>query len=139
QGWGGGVVGGGRGVGGSACRSYLARWRSLADAVGGAAPGAPLSGPDTGAYSTLTYTPDPDTGVSWTERFAGDEGGSGRIADITQHYYVGADPGETTAQQAIANMLSPEWVTGTAAGAHPAGTTHTPHPCLPPHHLTPVT
>jgi hypothetical protein len=127
------------GVPGSAYRSYLARWRNFAHAVGGAAPGAPLSGPDTGAYSTLTYTPDPDTGVSWTERFAGDEGGSGRIADITQHYYVGASPGETTAQQAIANMLSPEWVTGTAPGTQPARTTYTPYRWLYTNHLAPVT
>ena len=127
------------GVPGSAYRSYLARWRSIADAVGGAAPGAPLSGPDTGAYSTLTYTPDPDTGVSWTERFAADEGGSGRIADITQHYYVGASPGKTTAQQAIANMLSPEWVTGTAPGTQPARTTYTPYRWLYTNHLAPVT
>jgi hypothetical protein len=98
-----------------------------------------LSGPDTGAYSTLTYTPDPDAGVSWTERFAGDEGGSGRIADITQHYYVGGGPGETTAQQAIANMLSPEWVTGTAAGTQSAGTTYIPYPWLYTNHLAPVT
>jgi hypothetical protein len=127
------------GVPGSAYRSYLAQWRSLAGAVGDAAPGAPLSGPDTGAYDTLTYTPDPDAGVSWTERFARDEGGSGRIADITQHYYVGGGPGETTAQQAIANMLSPEWVTGTAAGTQPTGTTYIPYPWLYANHLAPVT
>jgi len=127
------------GVPGSAYRSYLAQWRSFARAVGDAAPGAPLSGPDTGAYSTLTYTPDPDTGVSWTERFAGDEGGSGRIADITQHFYVGGGPGETTAQQAVANMLSPEWVTGAAAGTQPARTAHTPYRWLYTQHLAPVT
>jgi hypothetical protein len=126
------------GVPGSAYPSYLARWRSLAHAVGDGAPGAPLSGPDTGAYSTLTYTPDPDAGVSWTERFARDEGGTGRIADITQHYYVGASPGKTTAQQAIANMLSPEWVTATAVGAQPAGTTYTPYPWLYTNHLAPI-
>jgi hypothetical protein len=126
------------GVPGSAYRSYLARWRSVAHAVGEAAPGAPLSGPDTGAYSTLTYTPDPDTGVSWTERFARDEG-SGRIADITQHFYVGGSPGDTTAQQAIENMLSPEWVNGTAAGTQPRRTTYTPYPWLYANHLAPVT
>jgi len=127
------------GVPGSAYRSYLARWRSLAHAVGDAAPGAPLSGPDTGAYSTLTYTPHPDAGVSWTERFARDESGSGRIADITQHLYVGGGPGETTAQQAVANMLSPEWVNGTTAGTQPTGTTYTPYPWLYTNHLAPVT
>lgn len=126
------------GVPGSAYRSYLARWRSLAHAVGDAAPGAPLSGPDTGAYSTLTYTPDPDAGVSWTERFAADEGGSGRIADITQHFYVGGSPEETTSQQAIANMLSPEWVTGTAAGTQPTGTTYIPYHWLHSNLLAPV-
>ena len=40
------------GVPGSAYQSYLAHWRNFADAVAGAAPGAPLSGPDAGAYSS---------------------------------------------------------------------------------------
>jgi hypothetical protein len=126
------------GVPGSAYTSYLTSWRSFADAVGDAAPGAPLAGPDTGAYSTLTYTPDPENGVSWTERFAGDERDSGRMADITQHYYVGGDPGKTTAQQAISNMLSPEWVHGTAIGTQPARTTYTPYPWFYANHLAPV-
>jgi len=126
------------GVPGSAYRSYLSYWRGFAGALGEAAPGAPLSGPDTGAYSTLTFTPDPGNGVSWTERFAGDEGNSGRVADITQHYYVGAGPGKTTAQQAISNMLSPEWVTGTAIGTQPRRTTYTPYPWLHANLLAPV-
>ena len=126
------------GVPGSAYPSYLTRWQSFADAVRGAAPGAPVSGPDTGAYSTLTYTPDPDTGVSWTERFASDERDSGRTAEITQHYYVGGDPGKTTAEQAISNMLSPEWANGTAVGTQPARTTYTPYPWLHENHLAPV-
>jgi hypothetical protein len=118
------------GVPGSAYPSFLANWRSFADAVGAAAPGAPLSGPDTGAYGTLTFTPGPANGVSWTERFADDERDSGRIADFTQHYYVGAGPGKTTARQAISNMLSPEWVNGTAIGTQPRRTTYTPYPWL---------
>jgi hypothetical protein len=126
------------GVPGSAYQSYLAHWRNLADAVAGAAPGAPLSGPDAGAYSTLTHTPDPDTGVSWTERLASDERDSGRIAEVTQHYYVGDSPGSTTAQQAISNMLSPEWVNGTAIGTQPTATTYTPYPWLYTNHLAPV-
>jgi hypothetical protein len=126
------------GVPGSAYPSYLTYWQSFADAVGDAAPGAPVSGPDTGAYSTLTYTPDPENGVSWTRRFAGDERDSGRIADITQHYYVGGDPGKTTAEQAIGNMLSPEWENGTAIGTQPAHTTYTPYPWLHANHLAPV-
>ncbi len=47
------------GVPGSAYPSYLTGWRSFAEAVADAAPGVLLSGPDTGAYSTLTYTPRP--------------------------------------------------------------------------------
>jgi hypothetical protein len=126
------------GVPGSAYPSYWAGWQRFARAVGAAAPGAPLIGPDTGAYSPLTYTPDPGTGVSWTERFATDERGSGRVTDITQHYYVGGSPNRTTARQAIRNMLSPEWVTGTAIGSQPAGTTYTPYPWLYTNNLAPV-
>src|SRR5262252_6333318 len=126
------------GVPGSAYPSFLANWQGFADAVGEAAPGAPLSGPDTGAYGTLTFTPDPGSGVSWTERFARDERDSGRIADFTQHYYVGAGPGRTTARQAISNMLSPEWVNGTTIGTQPRRTTYTPYPWLYSNNLAPV-
>ncbi len=126
------------GVPGSAYSSYLATWHSFASAVAQAAPGAPLTGPDTGAYSPMTWTPNPDRGVSWTERFAADERGSGRIADITQHYYVGGGPGKTAARQAISNMLSPEWVDGTAVGSQPQGTTYTPYPWFYENHLAPV-
>jgi hypothetical protein len=126
------------GVPGSAYPSYLAHWRSLAGAVSAAAPGAPMSGPDLGAYTTRTYTPDPDNGVSWAERFARDEKDSGRITEVTQHYYVGDSPGQTTAQQAISNMLSPGWVTGTAIGAQPSGTTYIPYPWLYANNLAPV-
>jgi hypothetical protein len=52
---------------------------------------------------------------------------------------VGGDPGETTAQQAIGNMLSPEWVNGTTPGTQPAGTTYIPYPWLHRHNLAPVT
>ena len=126
------------GVPGSAYASYLAQWRSLAAAVTGAAPGALLSGPDLGAYTRMTYTPDSGSGVSWTEQLARDEKGSGRMAEITQHYYVGDQPGATTAQQAISNMLSPEWVNGTAIGTQPAATTYTPYPWLHANNLAPV-
>ena len=126
------------GVPGSAYPSYLAQWRSFADAVGAAASGAPMSGPDLGAYTKMTYTPDPGSGVSWTERLARDERDSGRMAEVTQHYYVGDSPGETTAQQAISNMLSREWVNGTAIGTQPTGTTYTPYPWLYTNNLAPV-
>jgi len=126
------------GVPGSAYPSYRAGWQRFAGAVAAAAPGAPLAGPDTGAYSPLTYTPDPQTGVSWTQRFAADERDRGRDTGITQHYYVGGGPGRTTARQAIRNMLSPEWVTGTAIGPQPARTTYTPYPWMYTHNLAPV-
>jgi len=126
------------GVPGSAYPSYLAQWRSFADAVTGVASGAPLSGPDLGAYSRKTYTPDPDSGVSWAERLARDELDSGRLAEVTQHYYVGDSPGQTTAQQAISNMLSREWVNGTAIGTQPTNTTYTPYPWLYENNLAPV-
>jgi hypothetical protein len=60
------------------------------------------------------------------------------MAEITQHHYVGAQPNETTAQQAIANMLSPQWVNDLTPGAQPAGTTYTPYPWLYTHILGPV-
>ena len=126
------------GVPGSAYPSYLACWRDLARVVGEAAPGAPLSGPDTGAYAPHTYTPDHETGVSWTERFARDEAGAGRVTDITQHHYAGGDPGETTAGQAIGNMLSAAWVNGTGIGRQPAGTAYYPYPWLHASNLAPV-
>jgi hypothetical protein len=126
------------GVPGSAYPSFLTNWQGFADALGEAAPGAPLSGPDTGAYGTLTFTPDPGNGVSWTERFADDERDSGRVTGFTQHYYVGAGPGKTTARQAISNMLSPEWVNGTTIGTQPKRTTYTPYPWLYSNLLAPV-
>jgi hypothetical protein len=125
-------------VPGSAYPSYLAQWRAIAGAVAKAAPGIPFSGPDTGAFTTLTYSPAPDGGVSWTERLARDERAAGRIAHITQHYYVGGDPRATTAQQAISNMLSHEWVNGTAIGTQPTGTTYIPYPWLYEHNFAPV-
>jgi hypothetical protein len=76
--------------------------------------------------------------VSWTQRFAGDERGSGRVTDVTQHLYVGGDPAKTTAAEAISNMLSPEWVNGTAVGTQPAGTTYTPYPWFFTSHLAAV-
>ncbi|CAG7616161.1 hypothetical protein ACFQI7_01490 [Paenibacillus allorhizosphaerae] len=123
------------GVPGSAYPSYLETWRAFADAIRELAPGAKFSGPDTGDYGTGTFTPDRTTGVSWTQRFAENEANSGRIAEITQHYYVGASPGVSTIKQAIDNMLSPDWVNKTEVGTQSAGTgtavtTYTPYPWL---------
>jgi hypothetical protein len=127
------------GVPGSAYRSYLDRWQTFADAVSAAAPGAPLSGPDTGDYTARTYSPDPGSGRSWTERFTADGPARAPVTDITQHYYAGADPKESTAAQAIGNMLSPEWVTGTLPGSQPAGTSYVPYPWLHRSNLAAVT
>ena len=126
------------GVPGTAYASYLAHWQGFADAVAAAAPGALLSGPDTGAYSTRTFTPDPDTGMSWTEQLVHDERASGRITEVTQHYYVGGEPNAATAQQAIGNMLSSQWANDSSPGAQPGGTTYTPYPWLYTHILGPV-
>ncbi len=127
------------GVPGSAYRSYLDRWQTFADAVTAAAPGAPLSGPDTGDYTTKTYSPDPNSGRSWTERFAADGPARAPVTEITQHYYAGADPRESTAAQAIGNMLSADWVAGTMPGSQPAGTSYVPYPWLHHSNLAPVT
>ena len=115
---------------GSAYPSYLAAWQSFAAAIAAAAPGAVFSGPDTGDWSGMTYTPDPESGVSWTHQFAHDQGIPGQVTNPTQHYYAGGSPGSTTAAQAISNMLSPEWVNGRVPGTQPAGTTYTPYPWL---------
>ena len=126
------------GVPGSAYPSFLTAWRRFTGAARAQAPGAPWSGPDTGAYSEKTFTPNSDNGISWTQQFAADHPGSSEVTDLTQHLYVGGSPGETTAGQAISNMLSPEWVNGTAIGTQPAGTTYTPYPWLYASHLAPV-
>jgi hypothetical protein len=119
---------------GSAYPSYHAQWQSFADAIKAVAPEAPLSGPDTGAYWPKTYYSGPDGRRSWTEQLALDERDSGRIAEVTQHYYVGHEPGDTTAQQAISNMLSPQWVTGTSivwqSDSPESSPKYTPYPWL---------
>jgi hypothetical protein len=123
---------------GSAYPSYLAHWRDFADAVRAAAPGAPISGPDLGAYDTSTFTPDP-TGMSWTRQLASDEQHTGRVAEVSQHHYVGGSAGTTTAAQAISNMLSAQWVTATEIGTDlPPGNPYTPYPWLHANSLAPV-
>ena len=86
--------------------TYLAVWKQFAAAVTNAAPGATFVGPDTGDYEGLTDF----EGKSWTELFANDEKLSGIISAVTQHFYVGGNPGSTTGTEAIHNMLSPDWV-----------------------------
>lgn len=135
---------------GSAYPSYLEDWRKFAAAIQNVVPEARFSGPDTGNYGTrgglpyVTNTPTQADGVSWTEQFADDEGGSGRVKDLTQHLYVGGSPFDTTGPQAIANMLSADWVEQTEIGTQPTGTgsatptAYVPYPWLYTHNLAPV-
>ena len=66
-----------------------------------------MSGPDLGAYSKVTYTPDPDNGMPWTQRLASDEQQSGRVAEVTQHYYVGDPPGKRPLSRRSATCCPP--------------------------------
>ncbi len=145
------------GTAGSAYPSYLSDWKNFASAITGLVSGATFSGPDTGAYNTSTYTPN-SSGVSWTQQFAGDEKSSGTLANATQHHYVGGSTSVTcggtkyslSVQQAIDNMLSPDWVTGTSITAEPHappntcgpgganGLIYTPYPWLYANNLAPV-
>jgi len=133
------------GVPGSAYPSYLADWQAFTGAILESVPAAIFSGPDTGAYTTQTYTPDPSTGVSWTQQFSDDEksalnrNNSPLLAEATQHHYVGGGPGNTTAQQAINNMLSRNWVNDTEISKGPEGPeTYTPYPWIYAHNIEPV-
>ncbi len=133
------------GVPGSAYPSYLADWQAFTGTILEAVPAATFSGPDTGAYTTQTYTPDPATGVSWTQQFADDEknavngSGSPLLVQATQHHYVGGSPGSTTAQQAIDNMLSRNWIMDTEISKGPEGSeTYTPYPWLFTHNIEPL-
>lgn len=130
------------GVLGSAYPSYLADWRRFAAAILELVPRAKFVGPDTAAGGPASYTPNPQTGVSWTEQFARDERDTGILAAATQHHYVGGSPGATTAAQAIDNMLSQEWVEGTAIATQPDGaggtTEYWPYPYLYAQNLEPV-
>lgn len=108
-------------VPGSAYPSFLADWRQFADAILKLLPSAKFSGPDTAVSSRSSFTPDPATGVSWTQRFAADLKSSGFLVEALQHHYVYGRPGSTAADMAIDNMLSPAWVAATSQGTQPAG------------------
>jgi hypothetical protein len=88
--------------------SYLAAWQKFAAAITQAVPEATFSGPDTGG-NLLTGPPDNGPGPTWTTSFALAEAGSGLIARVTQHHYVGEAAGGLTARQGIQTMLSPSW------------------------------
>ncbi|HEV2487659.1 MAG TPA: hypothetical protein VGT08_19220 [Terracidiphilus sp.] len=107
-------------VSGSAYPSYLADWRRFADVIRNAVPDARFSGPDTAVSSTSSFTPDPATGISWTQKFADDLKGSGVLVEALQHHYVWGVPGTTTAREAIDNMLSSAWDDNKSIDTQPA-------------------
>jgi hypothetical protein len=108
------------GVAGSAYPSYFADWRHFADVIRKAVPDAKFSGPDTAVSDTSSFTPDHNTGVSWTQQFAADLKGSGILVEALQHHYVWGSPGSTTAQEAIDDMLSSAWDDDAEKGMQPA-------------------
>jgi hypothetical protein len=108
------------GVPGSAFPSYLADWRHFAAVIHKAVPDAKFSGPETAVSSRSSFTPNPADGVSWTVAFAKDQEGSGLLDEALQHHYVWGGPGDTTAQEAIDDMLSMRWDDGTEIGKQPA-------------------
>lgn len=108
------------GVAGSAYPSYFAEWKKFADAIRKAVPEAKFSGPETAVSETSSFTPNPSTGVSWTEAFARDLKDTGMLAEGLQHHYVWGRPENTTAQEAIDGMLSNAWDDDTAVGKQPA-------------------
>ncbi len=108
------------GVAGSAYPSYLADWRHFASVILNAVPEAKFSAPDTAVSGISSYTPNPSSGVSWTQKFAEDEKGSGILVEALQHHYVWGGPGNTSAQEAIDDMLSSRWDNDTSIGKQPA-------------------
>jgi hypothetical protein len=108
------------GIPGTAYPSYFADWRHFAEVIRKAAPGAKFSGPDTAVSGTSSFTPNASDGVSWTQKFAEDLKGSGMLAEALQHHYVWGLPGNTTAQEAIDDMLSSAWDNDTSIGTQRA-------------------
>jgi hypothetical protein len=105
---------------GSAYPSYLKTWKHLEEVIQQAAPGAKFSGPDTAVSGASSFVPNPTLGVSWTQQFVDDLQSSGVLAEATQHHYVWGVPRNTTAQEAIDNMLSSAWGEDEDQGMQPA-------------------
>ncbi len=118
------------GVPGTAYPSYFADWRHFESVIHAMVPQAKFSGPDTAVSDLSSFTPNPSSGVSWTEQFAIDLKGSGILAEALQHHYVWGSPGNTTAEEAMNDMLSSAWDDDTAVGTQPAnnGGTASFHP-----------
>lgn len=90
--------------------SYLADWRTFADAIRAAVPDARFAGPDTGSDFPVARAADTDyQGESWTRRFADDERTAGILAVVAQHDYVGQLAKGVAAPAAIDAMLSQKW------------------------------
>ena len=98
-------------VSGSAYPSYLHDWNEFAAAILKAAPGAPLTGPDTGSDYPLPGTKDTDyDGESWTQRFAEDEAGLKSLVFVTHYDYPGQGATGVTVATAIDSVLSADGV-----------------------------
>jgi hypothetical protein len=108
------------GIAGSAYASYLADWRHFVEVIHKAVPEATFSGPDTAVSDKSSFTPDRQRGVSWTVAFARDLKPTGLLVEALQHHYVWGGPQNTTAQEAIDDMLSPRWDNDTQKGMQPA-------------------
>lgn len=130
------------GVAGSAYPSYFADWRHFASIIHNAVPDAKFSGPETAVSATSSFTPSPSNGVSWTQKFAEDLKGTGLLVELLQHHYVWGSPGNTTAQEAIDDMLSSAWDNDQSIGMQPARNGGTvefhPYPFVYSHILAPA-
>lgn len=80
--------------------SYLTKWRMFAKAIQQAVPEAKFSGPDGGSGN-----------VPWTVQFADAERDSGRLAVVTEHFYVGGAGRDVAPERGIEQILSPDWIT----------------------------
>lgn len=130
------------GVPGTAYPSYFADWQRFANIIHKAVPLAKFSGPDTAVSDTSSFTPNPANGASWTQKFSEDLKNSGILLEGLQHHYVWGSPGNTTAQEAIDDMLSSAWDDDTSIGKQPArngGTANFhPYPYVYEHILSPL-
>lgn len=77
--------------------SFFDLWKKFAAVITNSVPEAKFGGPDTGTG-----------GTSWASNFAKRAAGSGMVAGIFSHYYVGGFL-KGDAQKLINGMLSPNW------------------------------
>ena len=91
--------------------SYLAKWRRFAEAVTAAIPEARFMGPNTGSNYPVSGAKNTNYGEnSWTVNFARDLKGTGLLAQLAQHNYVGQHADEKSSPWTmIDKMLSASW------------------------------